>query len=72
MTWLELYALKAHVFHYINVVVLYNLSRQTVLIAIAHIKGLSYQSDYDVNMRMECLNNWDHKKIMNENVLLYN
>ena len=45
----------------------YNLSQQTAPIAIAHIKGLSYLSDYDVIMGMEWLNSWGHKRVMNEN-----
>ena len=54
--------LKAQFFYYMDVVVLYNRSQQTVPRTIAHIRGLSYLSDYDVIMRMECLNRRGHKR----------
>ena len=45
-----------------DVVVLSNRPQWTVPGAIAHIKGLSYISDYGVIMRMECLNRRGHKR----------
>ena len=58
---LKRFSLKGTIFYYMDMVVLSNRSQQTVPGAIAHIKGLSYLSDYDVIMRMECLNRRGHK-----------
>ena len=53
MVAMPIYGKKPQIFPYIDGVVFYN---RSVPRGIAHIKDLSYLSDYDVIMRMECLN----------------
>ena len=53
--------LKALILYYMDGMILYNRAQYSIPRAIAHIKDLSYLSDYNI-MRLECLNRRGHKR----------